>query len=116
MGDPLFLLLLIGIPAMSQFVSTQMRRRFVQFSRDPMPLSGREAAERMLDSCGIHDVQVISTEGQLTDHYDPANKTVNLSRLYSMHVTSRRLPWQPTNVVTRCKNFARLLLGRRRQS
>lgn len=81
MGDPLFLLLLIGIPAMSQFVSTQMRRRSVQFSRDPMPLSGREAAERMLDSCGIHDVQVISTEGQLTDHYDPANKTVNLSQV-----------------------------------
>ena len=81
MGDPLFLLLLIGIPVLSQFVSTQLRRRFVQFSRDPMPLSGREAAERMLMSYGIHDVQVISTEGQLTDHYDPARKTVNLSEV-----------------------------------
>ena len=81
MGDLLFLLLLIGIPAMSQFVSTQLRRHFVQFSRDPMPLSGREAAERMLYSNGIQDVQVISTEGQLTDHYDPANKTVNLSQV-----------------------------------
>ena len=49
MGDPLFLLLLIGIPAMSQFVSTQMRRHFARFSRDPMPLSGREAAEQMLE-------------------------------------------------------------------
>lgn len=81
MGDPLFLLLLIGIPMISQFVSTQMRKRFVQFSRDPMPLSGREAAERMLFSHGIHDVSVISTEGQLTDHYDPTNKTVNLSQV-----------------------------------
>lgn len=73
MGDLLFLLLAIGIPALSQFVSTQMRRHFVTFSRDPMPLSGREAAERMLASYSIQDVQVISTEGQLTDHYDPAN-------------------------------------------
>ena len=81
MGDPLFLLLLIGVPALSQFVSTQMRRHFVQFSRDPMPLSGREAAHLMLESTGIHDVQVISTEGQLTDHYDPTNKTVNLSQV-----------------------------------
>ena len=81
MGDLLFLLLVIGIPALSQFVSTQMRRHFVTFSRDPMPLSGREAAERMLASYSIQDVQVISTEGQLTDHYDPAKKTVNLSQV-----------------------------------
>jgi len=81
MGDPLFLLLLVGIPALSQFVSTQLRTHFVNFTRDPMPLSGREAAERMLSSYGIRDVQVISTDGQLTDHYDPAKKTVNLSQV-----------------------------------
>ena len=81
MEDPFFLLLLIGIPLISQFVSTQMRRHFVQFSRDPMPVSGREAAVRMLDSYGIRDVQVISTRGQLTDHYDPQAKTVNLSQV-----------------------------------
>jgi Zn-dependent membrane protease YugP len=81
MSDPLFLLLLIGIPLISQIVSTQMRRHFVEFSRDPMPLSGREAAELMLQQHGIHDVQVISTPGQLTDHYDPQTKTVNLSQV-----------------------------------
>ena len=81
MGDSLFLLLLIGIPALSQFVSTQMRGYFARFSRDPMPLSGREAAEQMLYGNDIHDVRVISTEGQLTDHYDPLNKTVNLSQV-----------------------------------
>ncbi|TWU33827.1 zinc metallopeptidase [Novipirellula artificiosorum] len=81
MGNPLFLLLLIGIPIIAQFVSSQMRRHFVQFSRDPMPLSGREAAEQMLHSHNIHDVRVISTDGQLTDHYDPTNKTVNLSQV-----------------------------------
>jgi Zn-dependent membrane protease YugP len=81
MSDPFFLLLLFGIPMLSQMVSTQMRKHFVQFSSDPMPLSGREAAERMLLEYGIRDVQVISTEGQLTDHYDPQNKTVNLSEV-----------------------------------
>lgn len=80
MGDPFFLLLLIGIPMISQFVSTQMKRHFVHFSRDPMPLSGREAAERMLFSHGIHDVRVVPTAGELTDHYDPTSKTVNLSQ------------------------------------
>ncbi|TWT80840.1 putative neutral zinc metallopeptidase [Planctomycetes bacterium CA13] len=81
MGDPFFLLLLFGIPLISQMVSTQMRKRFVEFSKDPMPLSGREAAERMLFENGITDVQVMSTAGQLTDHYDPQRKTVNLSQV-----------------------------------
>ena len=48
-------------------------------------------------------MRVISTGGQLTDHYDPVNKTVNLSQVVFEHETSRRLLWQPTNVVTRCK-------------
>jgi len=42
-------------------------------------LTGQEVAERMLKDNNIYDVQVISVEGQLTDHYNPANKTVNLS-------------------------------------
>lgn len=46
-----------------------------------MPLSGRDAAEGMLRQRGITDVRVISTRGQLTDHYDPRNKTVNLSEV-----------------------------------
>ncbi len=81
MGDPLFILLLLGIPMLSQLVSTQMRKQFVTFSNEPMPLSGREAAERMLHENGITDVRVISIEGQLTDHYDPQQKTVNLSQV-----------------------------------
>lgn len=46
-----------------------------------MQMSGREAALRMLAERGITDVSVISTAGQLTDHYDPRNKTVNLSQV-----------------------------------
>lgn len=81
MNDPLLLLLLVGIPLLSGFVSTQMRSRFVQFSRQPMQLTGREAAELMLRQFGIDDVRVISVRGQLTDHYNPETKTVNLSEV-----------------------------------
>jgi uncharacterized protein len=79
--DPIVLFLMIGIPMLSQMVSSQMRNRFVQFSNQPMELSGKEAAELMLQQRGIHDVQVLSVEGQLTDHYDPGRKTVNLSQV-----------------------------------
>ena len=81
MSDPVFLLILFGLPLLSQLVSRQMRQRFVRFSKDPMSMTGREAAEEMLRQHGISDVQVISTQGQLTDHYDPRNKTVNLSQV-----------------------------------
>lgn len=81
MNDPLFLLVLVGIPLLAQFASSQMRSRFVQYSQQPMPVSGREAAEQMLREHGIDDVQVLSVPGQLTDHYDPTAKTVNLSEV-----------------------------------
>jgi len=77
--DPIFLLIVLGLPALGQFVSTKMRKRFVQYSQQQMPLSGREIAELMLAQRGIEDVRVISTPGKLTDHYDPRNRTVNLS-------------------------------------
>src|SRR6478736_2279560 len=62
-------------------VSSRLKGKFkryseVQLSRD---LTGAEVARLMLTDNGIHDVQVISVEGQLTDHYNPATKTVNLS-------------------------------------
>ena len=76
----LFFLIVIGIPLISQYVSSQMRKRFVQFSNQPVPWSGREIAEMMLADHGITNVRVISTAGQLTDHYDPLKDTVNLSQ------------------------------------
>jgi hypothetical protein len=62
-------------------VSSRLKGKFkkyseIQLSRD---LTGAEVARLMLTDNGIHDVEVISVEGQLTDHYNPANKTVNLS-------------------------------------
>ncbi len=71
------LMALIGI--VSWWVSYRLKSKFTQYSSEPSPLSGKEVAEQMLKDNGIFDVKVISVEGELTDHYNPANKTVNLS-------------------------------------
>ncbi len=65
----------------SMGVSKQLQRKFAKYSKTFLAngMSGREIAEKMLYDNGIRDVQVISTPGQLTDHYNPMNKTVNLS-------------------------------------
>lgn len=62
-------------------VSMVLKSKFKQFSKEPLAsgLSGKEIAERMLRESGIYDVEVISTPGFLTDHYNPLNKKVNLS-------------------------------------
>ena len=73
---------LIGIIALvSWAVSSKLKSKFEQYSKVHLRngMSGAEIAEKMLSDNGISDVKVISTPGQLTDHYNPANKTVNLS-------------------------------------
>lgn len=73
-------LLIIGLSFVASLViSGMLKRRFREYSQIPIRLTGAQVAEAMLRQHGIHDVQVICTEGQLTDHYDPAQKTVNLS-------------------------------------
>lgn len=73
----------IGIVMMiaSWLVGRRLKSKFEKYSRTPLSngMSGREVAERMLADHGITSVKVISTQGQLTDHYNPANRTVNLS-------------------------------------
>lgn len=65
----------------SWLVSNQLKSRFAKYSKTPLRsgLTGRDVAERMLRENGIYDVKVVSVRGQLSDHYNPANKTVNLS-------------------------------------
>jgi Zn-dependent membrane protease YugP len=65
----------------SWLVSARLKSKFSQYSQIPLQsgVSGQEAALQMLRGNGINDVKVISVEGELTDHYNPANKTVNLS-------------------------------------
>ncbi|EHQ27625.1 zinc metallopeptidase [Mucilaginibacter paludis] len=74
-------LLMIAVAVVSFFVQMRFRSKFKQYSEIGLlsGLSGKEVAEKMLLDNQIYDVQVISVEGQLTDHYNPENKTVNLS-------------------------------------
>lgn len=62
-------------------VSWRLKSKFNKYSKIPSQrgMSGKEIAEQMLHDKGIHDVKVISVPGKLTDHYNPMNKTVNLS-------------------------------------
>jgi Zn-dependent membrane protease YugP len=71
-------LIFIGI---SMLVSAILKSRFKTFSKIPLQarLTGKEVAEKMLRENGIYDVQVVSVQGFLSDHYNPANKTINLS-------------------------------------
>lgn len=71
-------LIFLGI---SMLVSLVLKSKFNKYSKVPLSngLSGREIAEKMLRENGIYDVKVTSVEGFLSDHYNPASKTVNLS-------------------------------------
>ena len=74
--------ILIGaIALVSWLVSNKLKKKFAFYSKVQLRngMSGKEIAEKMLSDNGIYDVQVISVPGQLTDHYNPKNKTVNLS-------------------------------------
>jgi uncharacterized protein len=74
-------LLMIGVAVISLIVQWRFKSKFNHYSEISLSsgMSGQEVAERMLRDNGIYDVQVISVDGQLSDHYNPENKTVNLS-------------------------------------
>jgi uncharacterized protein len=71
-----FVFMLLGM-----FVQWRLKSKFSQYSQVPLAngMSGRDIAEKMLHDNGIMDVQITQVDGQLTDHYNPADKTVNLS-------------------------------------
>lgn len=75
----IYWMILLGSMLLSWLVSARMKSRFSEYSQIPIPVTGREVAEQMLKDNHITDVKVISTPGHLTDHYNPADKTVNLS-------------------------------------
>lgn len=76
------IILFIGIAILSFVVQLNLQSKFKRYSRVPLSsrLTGREVAEKMLYDNGITDVKVTCVEGHLTDHYNPATGTVNLSR------------------------------------
>lgn len=76
------ILIIFGVfMILSWLVSNQLKTRFAKYSRMPLRsgLSGRDIAEKMLRESGVENVRVISTPGRLTDHYNPLDRTVNLS-------------------------------------
>jgi hypothetical protein len=75
----LYWILFIGIALASWIVSASLERKFKRYAQEPLRFTGKEVAEKMLRENGIYDVSVTCISGQLTDHYNPATKTVNLS-------------------------------------
>lgn len=76
-----YYILLGAIALVSWIVSSRLKSKFAEYSKIHLRngMSGAEIAEKMLADNGIYDVKVISTPGRLTDHYNPVDKTVNLS-------------------------------------
>lgn len=79
-SSPIYLIIILAMVA-GWLIQWRLRSKFSQYSQIGLQsgLSGKQIAELMLADHGITDVRVISTEGRLTDHYNPADKTVNLS-------------------------------------
>ena len=79
--DPTWILLLIGA-VICMIASARVRTTFNKYSKvySHTGMTGAEAARRILDSRGIYDVQVVPTQGNLTDHYDPRDRTLRLSQ------------------------------------
>ena len=76
-----YLILFIPVLLLSMFVQWRFRNKFSKYAEMQLNsgLSGREVAEKMLHDNGIYNVNVLSLEGQLTDHYNPSTRTINLS-------------------------------------
>lgn len=72
-------IIMILVMVLSLVIQRVLQSRFAKYSEVPMSVTGAEVAGRMLQAHGIRDVQIVSIPGKLTDHYDPATRTVNLS-------------------------------------
>jgi Zn-dependent membrane protease YugP len=77
--DPVYLIVTGVAMLVSHLVGAQMKRKFEKYSQVPLPYTGAEIAERMLAENGISDVRIEAAGGMLTDHYNPSDRTVNLS-------------------------------------
>ena len=78
----MYILIFIVFMILSLIISEVLKSKFRKYSKIPVSrgLTGADVAEKMLREQGVFDVKVVSVEGQLTDHYNPQTKTVNLSR------------------------------------
>lgn len=82
-GENLWIwVIFIGFTIISWLISHQLKSRFEKYSKIPLAngMTGRDVVEKMLRDNGVTGVKIGTVEGQLTDHYNPANKTINLSK------------------------------------
>ena len=79
--DPILMIIAVVFMLLRLFISSRLKSKFAKYSQSRLSsgMSGKEIAEKMLKDNGIYDVKVTSVGGMLTDHYNPLNKTVNLS-------------------------------------
>ena len=79
--DPMYLVFVIPALLLSMWASFKTKSAFTKYSRVPTAngQTGAEAAARLLASTGLGDVKILRSRGMLTDHYNPANRTLNLS-------------------------------------
>lgn len=92
MFDPILLVISIVFMGIGMLVSSRLKNKFSLYSQEYLRsgMSGKDIAQKMLHDNGIYDVKVLSVDGQLTDHYNPADKTVNLSHdvYHGQHVAA----------------------------
>jgi len=81
MFDPILLIISIVFMGIGMLVSSRLKNKFATYSRELLSsgFSGKDIAKKMLNDNVIYDVTITAIDGQLTDHYNPINKTVNLS-------------------------------------
>lgn len=79
MSTQMIWIIMIAVMVLSLVIQSVLKSRFAKYSEVPISLTGAEVASRMLQAHGIRDVQIVSIQGKLTDHYDPTTRTVNLS-------------------------------------
>jgi len=81
MSTSVIWIIMIAVMLLSFIVQQRLQSKFAKYSRVPSAYTGAEIAELMLQQNGISDVKVISTKGKLTDHFNPTDKTINLSEM-----------------------------------
>ena len=79
LSNQLIWIIMIAVMVLSMIIQGVLKSRFSKYSEVPLSMTGAEVASRMLQAHGIRDVQIVSIQGKLTDHYDPTTRTVNLS-------------------------------------
>ena len=79
LSNQMIWIIMIVVMVLSMIIQGVLKSRFSKYSEVPLSMTGAEVASRMLQAHGIRDVQIVSIQGKLTDHYDPTTRTVNLS-------------------------------------